>query len=212
MPSRGRWNVPPAGGPLPDYSFDSRAGRLLRFRCAGAAPRLVVVLQEVRNESFQKTFPVLALRHRDQGGGTRGIRRCPGFDVTLHTGEATAGEIQHQVSPDRGSGALAQGVDVIPTVRVERVDEEGSPQDEAHLALLHPDLQPVNHLLVDDVALLDIDAVQARQVGHLASATRAEHGDQYESGGPCGGRGRPRAGIFVTFHRASLSRGRWSSA
>ena len=75
---------------------------------------------------------------------------------------------------------MGEGIDVIPAVDVKRILQDRRPHDVAYLVLVHPRLQPVHHLLIDDVALLDVDAVDEGQFeGALGTAgRRQQHGQE----------------------------------
>ena len=109
--------------------------------------------------------------------------------MVIDAGKPIVGEIHGYTLRHLRSGARAEHVDVVPSILIERIDKKRRPQDETHLAPLHPDLELVQHLLIDDVALLDVDAIDARYSGklrhcrHLASAVDPGRDHQPERGG-----------------------------
>src|SRR5688572_31086550 len=57
-------------------------------------------------------------------------------------------------------------VEVIPAVGVKNVGEQRRAEDESYLLLAHARLQLRHHLLRDEIALLDVDAIR-RDAGNL---------------------------------------------
>ena len=73
------------------------------------------------------------------------------------------------------AAAFRKGIDIIPAVGMKRVDQRWRTHDELYLVLVHARLQPGQHFVVDDGALLDVDSIHARQfVSSLMSAGREE--------------------------------------
>jgi hypothetical protein len=57
-----------------------------------------------------------------------------------------------------------EGIEIIPAFLVEGVNQHGRTQDVQHLAFGHPWTELVDHVLIDDIALLDVDMINAWQV------------------------------------------------
>jgi hypothetical protein len=68
---------------------------------------------------------------------------------------------------------------VVPAIRVERVGQQRRAEDALHLGLRHARLQPVDEVLRDVIALLDVDLV------HAAGGREREQQESDETHGRC---------------------------
>ena len=82
----------------------------------------------------------------------RRSRHCPGLEIIFDACKPTVDEVHGDALPHFIAGPSVQAVDVDPSILVERIDKERCPQDEAHLAMFHADLELAQHLLIDDVS------------------------------------------------------------
>jgi hypothetical protein len=77
---------------------------------------------------------------------------------------------------------VRHAVDIVPALGCEGVDDQRRAHHEAHLALGHAGLELVDHVLRDDVALCDIDAVNTpgkprRTAAAACAKGQAEQGE-----------------------------------
>ena len=79
--------------------------------------------------------------------------------VPAHTREGIAVEIHADGGFPDHVIAVAQQVGVVPAIGVEAVFHKRSAENKAHLALAHAGLQLVDHVLGDDVPLLNVNTV-----------------------------------------------------
>jgi hypothetical protein len=68
-------------------------------------------------------------------------------------------------------------IDVIPPVGAEWIHDQWRPQREAHLGARHARLQPGNHLVRDDIALLDVHLVGPDEARASASGRHQRDND-----------------------------------
>ena len=74
--------------------------------------------------------------------------------------------------------ALLEAVDVIPAVGMENIRHQGRAQHVSHLAARHSGLELGDHVLSDDVALLDIDPVRGHRWNERQDAALAARDEQ----------------------------------
>src|SRR5690606_8705364 len=113
-------------------------------------------------------------------GAPRGLRHAAlrrRHHVAADVSQLVILEIQDDVALLPAVAALGESEDVIPAILVEGILDGRRAHDEAHLLLVHAGLQAIQHFLLDDVSLLDVDAVNAGKLARAFGAARgkAEH-------------------------------------
>ena len=96
--------------------------------------------------------------------------RCIQFLVVLsrqkiadEVTESVFDKVDAQDFPNLRSAGNLDRVNVVPSISIETVVDDGIAKDKPDLATRHARPQLVDHLLGDDVALLDRDAVYSRE-------------------------------------------------
>ena len=70
--------------------------------------------------------------------------------------------------------AILDAVAVIPAILVEAIADQRCAQNEPNLGRGHTGLELINHLLVDQIALLHVDAIDAWKTQRLAAYNQAQ--------------------------------------
>ena len=107
---------------------------------------------------------------------------CVGFagnEITFKIAQQAVFEKQADAFLLAGFAARLQAVNIIPARLAEGVFDERRTHDKLDLAFGHAGAQLINHFLGDDVALLNVDFVDAREVG---AAAGDKQGDGQEQG------------------------------
>lgn len=63
-----------------------------------------------------------------------------------------------------------RGVQIIPTILMKKIGQHRRSHDIEHLAFVHRGSELIDHALIDHIALLDINAVDAGQVSQNGGA------------------------------------------
>ena len=71
------------------------------------------------------------------------------------------------------AAAFLEAVDIFPAIFVKRINEHRGAHDEARLGLVQTGFELIQHFLFDDIALLDVDLVEQRQVEAAVIVPRA---------------------------------------
>src|SRR5688572_5046227 len=108
----------------------------------------------------------------------------------------------------RARMSAAQAVYVVPAVRIERVHHHGRAEQEAHLAARHADLDLIDLLGIEQVALLHVHAIDAAGGG----GGENDCGKAKDHGSHEGKSWRIMAGIIAESPRDAAGAHRWKPA
>src|SRR5690606_7865410 len=127
---------------------------------------------------------------------------CAGHEVAIETGQQVSLEERGAPLLTSHSPAWLIAVDVVPAVLTEGIAYQWRAHDKDDLTLGHARSQLVHHLLGDDVALLDVDLVNARELQSRDAASgkyneAQQDGQSRERAGSAG----LRIGHGVNFHK-----------
>lgn len=97
-----------------------------------------------------------------------------GDEVSDEITQAIIEEVQGQKFPDRITTGYLYGVNIVPAILIQLIVDHGIAKYESHLTASHARLKLVDHLLGDDVALLNRDPVNAREAQVRAAGQNSD--------------------------------------
>ena len=97
--------------------------------------------------------------------------------IALDTGQLVIVECHSELLFDAGFIAGFVGIDIIPTVMVEVIFHERVAHDEGNLAFGHAGFKLVDHVLREDIALIDVYPVNERHFKVIGTRSGGQTGD-----------------------------------